>query len=351
MRRLIFLSLFMLGISFISCSRGEDILEEYTIEIERTDPTYNNSNSNQNDSTTTNKPTTDTITINKPSSDSTDNSAPIKKDTIYVSYEKYMTLSPSINSVQGAACFDKYLFQGYGSNSRFEVYNLETKEHLGKIDIFDPKPNSKIHVNTLCFGNQRISPDDYFPVLYVSSGYTTSIDGYQCSYIYVYRILKDDNENFNVKLVQTITLKYNSWTEGIPDNDNNLLWIKYQPNGTYAYASLKMPKVEDGDITLTESDIINSFSFVQPFKSSNQGHIYHDNKILLVSGTYPHIEKLAFIMINTLTGKQELVVDLNEIGLSDEPESIFFYKECLMIGYRDIIYKFYIRNSSGDKLI
>ena len=353
MRKLILLLFFLLGISFISCSRGEDVIEEYILEIERTKPDSSNKNdSNQNDSTISGKTDTDTITINKPSTDSTDNSASIKKDTIYISYEKYMSLSPSTNSVQGAACFDKYLFQGYGSNSRFEVYNLEAKVHLGKINISDPKPNSRIHANTLCFGNQRVSPDDFFPVLYVSSGYTTGIDGFACSYVYVYRIIKDDRENFSANLVQTITLKgFVAWTEGIPDNDNNLLWIKYQPNETYSYASFKMPKVEDGNVTLTESDIINNFSFVQPFKSSNQGHIYHDNKILLVSGTYPHIEKLAFIMINILTGKQELIVDLNEIGLSDEPESIFFYKENLMIGYRDSIYTFIIRNSSGDKLI
>ncbi|MBQ5473790.1 MAG: hypothetical protein IIT65_03635 [Lachnospiraceae bacterium] len=353
MRRFIFLLISLLCASFISCSRGEDILEEYIFEIERTDSVNNyKKNTNQNDSSTSDKPTTDTIKINKPSTDSTDNSASIEKDTIYVSYVKYMTLSPSTNSVQGAACYDKYLFQGYGGNSRFEIYNLETKEHLGKIDISDPKPNSNIHANSLCFGNQRVSPDDFFPVLYVSSGYTTNIDGYHCSYIYVYQILKDDNEIFSANLVQTITLEFTSWTEGIPDNDNNLLWIKYQPNGTYAYASFKMPIVEDGDVTLTESDIIRSFSFVQPFKSSNQGHIYHDNKILLVSGgSNPNTEKQAFIIINTLTEKQELVVDLNEIGLRGEPESIFFYKESLMIGYINRIYKFIIHNSSGEKLI
>ena len=202
MRRLFLLSLFMLGISFISCSQSEDVLEEYILEIERTNST------NQN-------------------------------GTIYVSYERYMTLSPSTNSVQGAACYDKYLFQGYESNSRFDVYNLEKKEHIGIINISDPKPNSRIHSNTLCFGNQKVSPEDFFPVLYVSSGYTTKIDDFQNSYIYVYRILKDNNEIFNADLVQTITLKgFVSWTEGIPDNDNNLLWIKSQPNGTYAYASL-----------------------------------------------------------------------------------------------------------------
>ena len=171
-------------------------------------------------------------------------------------------------------------------------------------------------------------------------------------YIYVYRILKDNNEIFNADLVQTITLKgFVSWTEGIPDNDNNLLWIKSQPNGTYAYSSLNIPKIEEGDVTLTDNDILNSFSFIQPFKSSNQAHIFYHNYILLVSGTNPYTEKLAFIIINTLTGKQELVIDLNEIGLGDEPESIFFYKENLMIGYRDKIYMFNINNSSSDKLI
>ena len=60
-----------------------------------------------------------------------------------------------------------------------------------------------------------------------------------------------------------------------------------------------MPLLSEGDITIKKEESLTDFSIgVQPFTSSNQGHLYHDNKILLVSGGPP--QKLAYIEINTL---------------------------------------------------
>lgn len=332
---------------FLSCSHADNFIEEYVIEIDQPDTFIINRND------TVSNDSTNSYVISNDSLKNEDSTTANKKDTIIVSYESYMNLVPSISYAQGAACYDKYLFQGYGSNPALEVYDLEKKEKMCKINISDPKPDPKIHANSVCFGNQKYAPEDFFPLLYISSGYTTTINGYQCSYIYVFRIRKDDSDNFNITHVQTITLKgFVSWTEGIPDNENNKLWIKYQPNGTYAYVSFKMPKLENGDIILTKEDVIDEFSLgAQPFKSSNQGHIFYKDKILLVSGTAPPGEKIAFIMINTLTCKRELVIDLNEIGLYGEPESVFFYKNQFMIGYRNRILKFNLRKASGERIL
>lgn len=281
----------------------------------------------------------------------------ISQDTIILSYEKYMGIKPAKVTTQGAACYGKYLFQGYSTNNRLNVFDLEQKYSLCTIDIPAPPASSKTHANTINFGSERFSPDDYFPLLYINSGYTKKIDGSLCSAIYVYRINKfddsDGNEGFNIEFVQTITLKgFNTWTEGVIDNDHNILWIKYEPNGThgeYRYASFPMPKLKDGDVTILKENASTDFSLgVQPFTSSNQGHIYYNNKIILVSGTSPTIQKLALIVINTITQKRELVIDLNEIGLTSEPENVFFYKGQLMIGYKGAIYKFYLQNASGD---
>ena len=54
-------------------------------------------------------------------------------------------------------------------------------------------------------------------------------------------------------------------------------------------------------------------------------------------------EKLAFMAVDILSQRVELVIDLADIGLSDEPENLFFYKNQLMIGYRTAIYKFNVR--------
>lgn len=277
------------------------------------------------------------------------NNTVISQDTILLSYEKYMDLRPSYGTVQGAACYGKYLFQGYSNNAALGVYDLEKKTVLCKLEIPGPKPSSNTHANTVNFGYERLSPDDYFPLLYISSGYTKNINGSPCSFIYVYRISKYPNsegsEGFHIEFVQTITLMgFGSWTEGIPDNDHNLLWIKYEPNSTngeYRYASFAMPKLENGDVTIIKDNALTDFSLgTQPFISSNQGHLYYDNKILLVSGGSSTTQKKAFIVINTITQTRELVIDLGEIGLNFEPENLFFYNNHMMIGYSYAIYKF-----------
>ena len=324
---LFFVTLTIFLPSVFSCTHADNLLDEYTVEVERSvkDTTTNN-NSTPNDTTS------NVIFV---------------KDTIKLSYEKYIGLIPSYGTCQGAASYGKYLFQGYSGNLAIGVYDLENKYALCKLDI--PVIKTKTHANTINFGNERLSADDYFPLLYVSSGYTQKINGSICSFIYVYRITKYDNsdgsEGFHIEFVQTITLKgFGSWTDGILDNDHNVLWIKYEPNGTsgeYRYASFPIPKLEDGDITLLKENALTDFSLgKQPFSSSNQGHLYHDNKILLVSGTSYKTQKLAFIVINLLTQTRELVIDLAEIGLTSEPESVFYYNEQLMIGFKGAVYKF-----------
>jgi hypothetical protein len=309
---------FVVFFLFFSCSQADSLYNEYVIEIERTDTT-----NSINDST---------------------NNGRTKKDTLFLSYEKYMSLSPTISSAQGAACYDKYFVQCYAGNSAIEIYDLEKKAYLCKIK--NPYPGKRTHANTVCFGNQRYAPDDFFPLLYINSGYTSTVSGTRYSFVYVYRLVKSSDssgaEAFNLEFLNTISFKgFNTWTEGILDNDHQRLWVKYEPNGNYNYAVFEMPKFENGDVTINYEDAIVDFSLgVQPFTSSNQGHLYYNDNILLVSGTSPKTQKLAFMVINTLTHTRDITIDLSEIGLNAEPENVFFYKDQLMIGYRGSIYKF-----------
>lgn len=333
-------------ISLLSCSQPDDFLEDYLIVYEHTV----NDTISKKDSTGS----TDTLVIvvdsisNKDSINNADNNTQnptiIKKDTLLVSYEKYMDITTSLGNEQGGACYDKYFFQGYANNTALGVFDLEKKTFICKIDIHEPAASSNIHVNTINFGSQHMHEDDFFPLLYICSGYPKYINGIPCSYIYVYRIIKDNTNNWGAKLVQTITLKdFGVWTEGIIDNDHNYLWVKYSENG-YKFASFPIPGIESGDITLQKENALTIISVkVPPFTSSNQGHLYYDNKILMVSGISPNTQKLAYIVINLSTQTIELIIDLAEIGLTSEPENVFFYKDQLMIGYRRAIYKFNVR--------
>lgn len=304
----------------LSCSYGEITEDERIIEVERI---ISDTTTSKNDSTDTTK------------------SVIIVKDAIKLSYERYMRLTCTVASAQGAACHGKYLVQCFAGNPAIELFDLEKKEYICKIKC--PFPGKRTHANTANFGNQKISPDDYFPLLYISSGYSSNVNGSQCSFIHAYRIIKYENadgtEGWNAEYVYTMTLKgFGPWTEGIIDNEHNLLWVK--DNGCY-YSSFEMPKYEDGNITINKEDAITSFTIgTQPFTSSNQGHLFLNNNILLVSGISPNTEKLAFIVINTITKTRELVIDLADIGLTNEPQNLFIYNGDMMIGYRASVYKF-----------
>ena len=269
-----------------------------------------------------------------------------KKDTVFFSYDHFMNLSPSASSPQGAACYGDYFIQGFAGNSVIDIYDLKKKEKIAKIN--NPYRGNNTHANSICFGNKKYDSEDFFPLLYICSGYTSKIENVPCSLIYIYRIIKKDTENgdedFSMEYINKIILKdMGTWTEGVIDNDNDVLWIKYEPNGTsgeYRYASFPVPNFEEEDVTLTLYHALTDFSIgVQPFYSSNQGHLYYKDRILLVSGTSPTLQKLAFISINTKSLSREFVVDIAKLGFREEPESICCYGDDIMVGSATSLYK------------
>lgn len=283
----------------------------------------------------------------------------VEYDTVVCSYEKYMDLKPVVYSAQGSACYGDYLVQGYNYNSCVTIYNIKEKSCLGTIDIPAPAPSSKTHSNTLNFGGQRYDSNDYFPLLYVSSGYQTK----GVSHIYVYRLLKEERKGtdiFSISLVQTIFLHFNTWTEGIVDMASNNLWIKYAPNNSNGYACYKMPNVFDGDVDIYYEDYIKDFRLDRtPVGSRNQGHLFVDGKILFVTGVPSSGEEIAFISIDTEKKERDLIIDLAEVGLVNpnnpkdntfEPEGVIIYNDQLMICYRKAIYAFNIERKKKEEL-
>ena len=265
-------------------------------------------------------------------------------DSLYCTFHEYMSLQP-VAQGQGGACYGDYFIQGYNKNEFITIYNLKEKRNITTISIPAPPPNSKTHTNTINFGGQRYDEKDYFPLLYISSGY--SING--ISYIYVYRIVgggeKDDD--FSISLVQTISLKnFGSWTEGIIDAENGYLWIKHSIDGMSGYAKYDLPDIMKNKVTVQKEEYLQNFNLdPTPVNSGNQGHLFADGRILLVSGIPSEGQSLAFILINSLKEKYELILDLSEVGLHNynvdnyfEPENLFFYNNQLMIGYRNVIY-------------
>lgn len=273
------------------------------------------------------------------------------------SYEKYMSLQPARVS-QGSACYEDYFIQGYHSNDCITIYNIKEKKCLSTIKITNPTPSKYTHVNTMNFGNQRYDSNDYFPLLYISSGYKTG----GASHIYVYRLQKEKKgktETFTISLVQTISLHFDNWTEGIIDPESDIMWIKYERDNQYGYAQFKVPDVADGDVDKYYEECFDDFKLDRtPIGSRNQGHIYKDGKILLVTGVPSTYEVIAFISIDTVTKKRDIIINLADIGLVNpqnprdnafEPEGIIIYNGQLMICYQNAIYTFKIEKKDGKQ--
>ena len=279
-------------------------------------------------------------------------------DMIICTAEKYMSLSPAKGEAQGSACFGDYFVQGYNSNNCITIYNIRNKTLLTTINILSPIPSLKTHVNTINFGLQRFSSEDYFPLLYISSGYATD----DISFIYVYRlnrVFTDGHEDFSISRVQTISLcHFGSWTEGIVDDQTNSLWVKYEKPYSYCYGRYDLPLLENKDISIYREDSIVCFEMdKKPEGSRNQGHMCWDGKIILVTGVPSANEDLALISIDVKSGKRDYIIDLAEIGLinpenpadnSFEPEGVVVYNGQLMICYRKAIFILHIERVEND---
>ena len=272
-------------------------------------------------------------------------------ETVYTSNVKYsansyMSLQPEPGNVQGATCYEDIFVQGYDSNKYITLYNLKDKKIIGTINIPASQTHSTIHSNTLNFGTQKYDSNDYFPILYISSGY--QIKG--STKLFAYRIQCEDITDINsysINLVQTISLNdFGTWTEGILDNENNYLWIKYEKNGTngaYGYAKYEVPDIHNKEVTINFTDNLDDFSLnLQPSGSSNQCHLFYHDRIVLISGVPSKNQSLAFIVVNTITHEEELLVNLRKAGLKGEPEGLIRYNGTFMIGYTNTLYSFYI---------
>ena len=239
-------------------------------------------------------------------------------------------------SFQGGACYGDYLFMFTENNTTCWVYNLLTGTLLQTINIPSEERGfvSQCHCNTVNFGTEKYDDDDQFPLIYVSTGYASG--GY--SGALVYRIVvntESDVTTYSLTLVQTVRIPSN-WSEFIVGKDGDC-YIKTEDNGI-VYYRMRMPKLSQGDVTL---DFVNALSVChltpQPSwynGSRNQGHIYHNGKIYLVSGV-PTSETSLFIVINLSTGEREVEIDLyNTLGLHSEPEALFIWDGRFCIAFR-----------------
>ena len=252
-------------------------------------------------------------------------------------YEILMTLNGG--SPQGGDCWGDYFFQFTANNTVVRVYDLSTKTLVQTINIASSLkgfvPNC--HCNTVCFGTEYYDVEDIFPLIYVSTGYSSG--GYTGAL--VYRITQH-NGTFFITLVQTIKfpVDQSSWTEFVPGEDG-FAYLCYTTERVIF--KVPMPKLKDGDHIISREDAVDTYLFgPQPdwmSTSRNQDRLYYQGNILYISGVPQEGEASAFAILNLETRTRERIIDFKEIGLRSESESLFVWQGDLYVAFVDKIVK------------
>ncbi len=238
-------------------------------------------------------------------------------------------------SCQGGACYGDYLFMFTANNSTCWIYNLATGTLLQTYTIPSEERGfvSNCHCNTVNFGTEKYDSNDPFPLIYVSTGYPSG--GYTGALVYrIVATTESDVTTYSLTLVQTLKIP-NAWSEFIVGSDGDC-FIK--ADSGVGYYRMAMPTLSQGDYTFNFDNALNFYKFTdQPSwynGSRNQGHLYHNGKIYLLSGV-PTSEASLFISLNLATGTRDVEIDLyNTLGLHSEPEALFIWNGHFCIAFR-----------------
>lgn len=255
----------------------------------------------------------------------------------YIEYEEILNFGGTRLS-QGGDSWGNYFFQFTDKNNEVRVYDLSTKVLLQTLRLTSSLKGfvDNCHCNSVNFGTEYYDPNDIFPLIYVSTGYTA--DGY--SGALVYRITQH-NGTFFITLVQTIRfpIDKSSWTEFIPGDE--FAYLCY--TSERVIFKVPMPKLKDGDIIIGRDNAIETYQFPpQPdwmATSRNQDRMLYQGKIYVISGVPQSGEASVLFILNLETMERERIIDLQKNGLKSEPESIFIWQGDVCVSFLDKIVK------------
>ena len=211
-------------------------------------------------------------------------------------------------------------------------------------------PNSLTpHCNSAVWGN-KYAETDVYPLLYVNAYNATGEPNGRC---YVLRMteLNANNVPFNMVLVQTITVGFATgepWTDGNDIRPYGNFFVDTKHNALWAYTlrdadkvtrffKFALPDTSVASVTLTESDIIDQFEV--PYMQYIQGNSYNDGKVFILSGMGTSSIPGLLNVVDLASRSIVSVVNLNDVGLSIEPEFINIDGEGINLG-RTTAYNF-----------
>ena len=267
---------------------------------------------------------------------------------------------------QSAACYGNYAFFFSNKMVNTRVFNMRTNTKIFTLKQKALGSENVYHCNQACFGTQKYSEEDPFPLLYISQFQNSNN---RC-FLTVFRILPTsagvDQEYtaFAFERIQTIFFPVatddNSLNNvnAVIDTDHNFIYTYSRNNNSFAdnYRKCKISKfnipnpLESSSVYLSDSDILDSY-FIPTEAANMQGGGYHDGLLFIGRGA-PKYGYVYLYAIDLASRKLWYTVDLLNNGFGYEPEGAYFYKNDLYIGAGTGIFKFTFKyeNSSAKAL-
>lgn len=340
--------MFLLFFSLQSCGGEDDFI---TINIEKHDTNPDDTSDDDRDNGDNN------------------NSNPSTPTGIITSTKAYLYIDQISNEGiihQSAACYGDYAFFISARLMNIMVFNMQSNKNIFVLNQNPIGSNNIYHCNQACFGTQRYSEEDPFPLLYISQFQNKEN---RC-FITVFRVLPTssgiDQEYtaFAFERIQTIIFPIatneNSLNNvnAVIDTDHHFIYTYSRNNNAEAdnYLQCKISKFNIPDplasspVTLSDNDILDSY-FIPTEAANMQGGAYHDGLLYIGRGK-PSARYINLYVIDLANRKLWYMVELLNNGFSVEPEGAFFYKDDLYIGANKSIFKFTFKyeNSSAKAM-
>ena len=202
-------------------------------------------------------------------------------------------------TAQGIAIYNNILFVLF-NNGKCTTYQLDENDNVTQIGDFtlDSASQGTLHCNTASFYPTKETGYN-FPLLYIANG-----EQNKCR---VERVTSTSST-----LVQTITLNLTVATQGnnvFVGDDGYLYTInKGQEGDPYVYIKLRCPLLSEGDVVLSDSDIIDQFNGeLMSSQYLGQGAICHNGYIIHSFGEANGLHKLSFYSVEEKKLVNELI--------------------------------------------
>ena len=237
----------------------------------------------------------------------------------------------SMNNHQSSAIYGDYIFAFTDKMAKVYLYNKRTQSLLYTLN--QTEKDSLHHCNQSFFGTEFYDESDPFPLIYLTvNNNGTTAGGYMEAYRIIPVMGAGDYESFTMELVQTVTLPIMSASNAL-GNAN----FVYNPNDKRLYTYSRdndsgskicritkwaMPTLSQGDITLTEENILDSWE-TGVSAVNMQGAAIKNNYLFIFRG-YVTVGYIYLYVFDLFRKERVATIDLLNNGFTMEPEGVFF---------------------------